>query len=145
MVGGVDVLPVLISRVVLAQHRVDFRKQLDGLLAETYRLGANPYRGDCVVFVKRDYTQIRALTGDSIGLYLVSRRFDGGRLRLLREFAERPTGTVVSRGELSLLFEGVSFTVHRRARPCTARSREPAAQKPSAATTVAPSRSRCNI
>jgi hypothetical protein len=130
-------LPVFISRVVLAQHRVDFRKQVDGLLAEAYRLGVNPYQGDCVVFVKKDQTQLRAIVGDNTGLYLVIRRFEGGRLRSLLAFAEQPTCTAVSRGELSLLLEGASFTVHKRARrwvdaPCSGAGRARATE------TVAP-------
>lgn len=108
-------LPVTVHRVLLAEHRVDFRKGLDGLLAEAYRIGARPYDGECVVFVKKDRTQLRALVGDGFGLYLVSRRFEGGRLRLLLEFAERPGAKSVSSGELSLLLEGASFTVHKRA------------------------------
>lgn len=109
-------LPVTIRRILLAEHRVDFRKGFDGLLAEAYRLGGQPYEGDCVVFVKKDRTQIRALVGDSFGLYLVSRRFDGGRLRLLLQFAQEPSTRTVSTGELSLLLEGSSFTVHKRAK-----------------------------
>jgi hypothetical protein len=109
-------LPVSIRRVVLARHRVDFRKGLDGLLGEAYRLGADPYGGDCVLFVKRDHTQLRALIGDVVGLYLVTRRFEGGRVRVLQSFAERPIGTAISTGELSLLLEGARFTVHKRAR-----------------------------
>jgi len=109
-------LPVAIRRVFLAQHRVDFRKGLDGLLGEAYLLGADPYRGDCVLFVKRDHTQLRALIGDAVGLYLVTRRFEGGRLRVLLTFAERPSGAAISTGELSLLLEGARFTVHKRAR-----------------------------
>ena len=54
-------VPTAIRRVVITQHRVDFRKQMTGLLAEAYRLGADPYQGDCVVFVKADQTQLRAL------------------------------------------------------------------------------------
>jgi len=108
-------LPVTIRRVFLAQHRVDFRKGPDGLLGEAYLLGADPYRGDCVLFIKRDHTQLRALIGDVIGLYLVTRRFEGGRLRVLQTFAERPSGAVISTGELSLLLEGARFTVHKRA------------------------------
>jgi hypothetical protein len=110
------VLPLTIRRVFLAQHRVDFRKGLDGLLAEAYRLGAEPYDGDCVLFVKRDQTQLRVLLGDGVGLYLVTRRFEGGRLRVLLAWAERPTVTTISTGELSLLLEGKTFTVHQRAR-----------------------------
>lgn len=109
-------LPVKVRQVLLAQHRVDFRKQADGLLGEAYRLGVDPYDGDCVLFVKRDHTQLRALIGDSIGVYLVARRFEGGRVRVLQSFAERPTGTPISTGELSLLLEGARYTVHKRAR-----------------------------
>jgi hypothetical protein len=109
-------LPVTIRRVFLAQHRVDFRKGPDGFLAQAYGLGADPYDGDCVVFVKGDHTQLRALVGDRVGLYLVSRRFEGGRLRVLQTFAERPSGATISTGELSLLLEGARFTVHTRAR-----------------------------
>jgi hypothetical protein len=109
-------LPVKIRRVLLAQHRVDFRKRFDGLLAEAYRLGAQPYDGDCVLFVKRDQTQLRALVGDGVGLYLISRRFEGGRLRLLLAFAEQPTVKTISTAELSMLLEGAAFTVHKRAR-----------------------------
>jgi hypothetical protein len=109
-------LPVRVRRVLLAQHRVDFRKGPDGFLGEAYRLGADPYEGDCVLFVKRDHTQLRAIVGDSIGVYVVMRRFEGGRVRVLESFAERPTGTPISTGELSLLLEGARFTVHKRAR-----------------------------
>lgn len=108
-------LPVTIRRVFLAQHRVDFRKGADGLLGEAYRLGADPYSGDCIVFVKRDQSQLRALVGDAIGVYVVIRRFEGARVRLLQSFAERPTGTAISTGELSLLLEGARYTVHKRA------------------------------
>lgn len=108
-------LPVKVRRVYLAQHRVDFRKGADGLLGEAYLLGADPYRGDCVLFVKRDQTQIRALIGDGIGVYLVMRRFEGKRVRLLESFTKRPSGAEITTGELSLLLEGARFTVHKRA------------------------------
>jgi hypothetical protein len=111
----VSMLPVNVRRVLLVEHRVDFRKGMDGLLAESYRVGATPYDGDCIVFIKKDRTQIRALTGDSIGLFLITRRFEGGRLRSLLKFAEQPTARSVSAGELALLLEGSSYTVHKRA------------------------------
>jgi len=111
-------LPVTIRRVFIAQHRVDFRKQLNGLLGEAYRLGAEPYNGDCVLFVKKDHTQLRALVGDDVGLYLVTRRFEGGRLRTLLAFAKEPQAESITTAELSLLLEGATFTVHKRARSC---------------------------
>jgi hypothetical protein len=109
-------LSVKIRRVFLARHRVDFRKRYDGLVGEAFSLGADPYDGDCVLFVKKDHTQLRAIVGDGVGLYLICRRFEGGRLRKLAEFADDPSATEISTAELSLLLEGASFTVHHRAR-----------------------------
>lgn len=122
-------VPVTVRRLLLAEHRVDFRKQFNGLLAEAYQLGGQPYDGDCVVFIKKDRTQIRALVGDSFGLYLICRRFEGGRLSALLAFADRPGSKTITAGELSLLFEGSSFTVHKRAkawRPPVREDRQPA-------------------
>ena len=109
-------LSVKIRRVFMARHRVDFRKRFDGLLAEAFQLGADPYSGDCVLFIKKDHTQLRAIVGDSVGLYVVCRRFEGGRLRNLAAFAQEASATEISSAELSLLLEGASFTVHQRAR-----------------------------
>jgi hypothetical protein len=114
-------LSVKVRRVFLARHRIDFRKRFDGLLAEAFQLGADPYDGDCVLFVKRDHTQLRAIVGDGVGLYLVCRRFEGGRLRNLAAFVQQPCTTEISTAELSLLLEGASFTVHQRARAWRAR------------------------
>ena len=108
-------LPVTIRRVFLAQHRVDFRMGADGLIGEAYRLGADPYCGDCILFVKRDQRQLRALVGDLIGVYVVMRRFEGTRVRLLQSFTDRPMGAAISTGDLSLLLEGARYTVHKRA------------------------------
>ena len=109
-------LSVKIRRVLLARHRVDFRRRFDGLVAEAFQLGADPYDGDCVLFVKKDHTQLRAIVGDGVGLYLICRRFEGGRLRNLAAFVLDPSATEISTAELSLLLEGASFTVHQRAR-----------------------------
>jgi hypothetical protein len=109
-------LPIHPKRVVIAQHRVDFRKQWNGLLGECYRIGFDPYGGDCVVFVRSDRTQLRALTGDLRGLFLVARRFDGGSLGLDRIFDGTPQVKSITIAELALLLEGASFTVHRRVR-----------------------------
>ena len=109
-------LSVTIHRVFLARHRVDFRRRFDGLLAEAFQLGADPYNGDCVLFVKKDHTQLRAIVGDGVGLYLICRRFEGGRLRTLAAFAQHASANEITTAELSLLLEGARFTVHQRAR-----------------------------
>jgi hypothetical protein len=108
-------LPITIKRVFLARHRVDFRRRFDGLLTEARKLGAEPYAGDCVLFVKRDFTQVRVIVGDAIGLYLIARRFEGTRLRRFFDFATTPEASAISRAELSMLLEGAHYKVLARA------------------------------
>ena len=99
-------LPFQPKRLVIARHAVDYHKQWNGLLGECYQLGFDPYAGDCVVFVKRDRTQLRALGGDDRGLFLVSRRFDWGRLTLNWIFEEKPTTRTISVAELRCCLRG---------------------------------------
>lgn len=102
-----------IKRVLIVGHRVDFRKGFNGLLGECYKLECNPFEGDCVVFLKADRTQIRVMFGDDVGLYLLSRRFEMGRIK--PEWLNgKSVKHSISQGELSLLLEGASFVVHRR-------------------------------
>ena len=59
-----------IKKVWLAKHKVDFRKQEFGLLAESYKLGIDPYKGDCIVFIGKGRRKIKILYADSNGLLL---------------------------------------------------------------------------
>jgi hypothetical protein len=77
-------------------------------------MGFNPYQGDCVVFIKKDRTQLRALFGDSLGLLLIARRFDGERMKLRWLFEDLPTSHTISPAELTMLLEGASCTVEHR-------------------------------
>lgn len=111
------VLRVRIRRIFLARHRVDFRKRFDGLLAETFRLGADLHNGDCVLFIKGDHTQLRAVVGDGVSLYLICRQFKSvRRLQNLVAFTAQSGAAEIPRiltAELSLLLEGASFTAHQ--------------------------------
>lgn len=106
-------LPLTPRRLVIARHKVDYRKQWNGLLAECYRMGFDPYAGDCVTFLKTDRTQLRALLGDRLGLFLIARRFDGGRLTVDWSFVDEPAVNNISLGELTQLLGGVSVIVRR--------------------------------
>jgi hypothetical protein len=108
-------LPCLPKRLVVARHRIDFRKQFNGLLAECYRMGFDPYAGDCVVFIKKDRTQLRVFFGDALGLFCIARRFDADRLRWL--FEAHPASQSVTSTEVAMLLEGTSYTVDRRLKP----------------------------
>ena len=95
-------LPCTPKRLVIARHQVDFRKHWNGLLAECHRMGFNPYSGDCVVFIKKDRTQLRALLGDELGLLLIARRFDGERMKVNWLFNPEQSAQVISPAELTL-------------------------------------------
>lgn len=101
-------LPVTLRRLVIAQHKIDGRKQWNGLLGECYRMGFDPYAGDCVVFLNRNRSQMRILCGDCYGLYMLWRRFDGGCLSIDWQFLETPTAKTISRREVMALLDGVS-------------------------------------
>lgn len=102
-----------IRRIFLVQDIVDFRKQFNGLLSEAYKRGCNPYLGDTLVFINRTGGQIRLLLGDQLGLFIVSRRFDGraiGRRRLLANLPD-----AITPAELAVLLEGKSFQILQKA------------------------------
>jgi transposase len=108
-------IPCRVQRVVIFAYQVDFRKSFDGLLAAAFSSGFDPYKGDCVVFVKRDRSQVRVLVGDDVGLYLVYRRFEGGSLR--STWLSDLESTSITVAELSMLFDGVNFVVKKRVKP----------------------------
>ena len=102
-----------IRRVFVVVDIIDFRKFFNGLLDEAYKRGFNPYVGDGLVFINRNASQIRLLLGDSLGLFVLARRFDGkaiGRQRLLAGLRGS-----ISVGELAMLFEGTAFRVDKKA------------------------------
>jgi len=108
-------IPCKISQVILKFDYVDFRKGLNGLLGECYSHNLDPYSGQCVVFIKRDKTQLRALTGDEFGLFLITRRFEKGRLTIPWINVPDEKKRQISHAELSMLFEGAHFVVKKRA------------------------------
>ncbi len=106
-----------IREIFVAQHPVDFRKGFNSLLAECYHMQLDPYRGQCVVFVHRSWKQMKAIVGDEKGLFLVQRRFEGGRLKKIFEFMDVPAFVTISQAEVALLFEGASYSIESRVRP----------------------------
>ena len=106
-------LPANLKHVYICADRVDFRKRWNGLLAESYRLGLNPYSGDLIVFVKRDKRQLVAICGDERGLMLFSRRFEGGSLKFIFDESLKE----ITRAELLLWFEGTHFTILHKVKP----------------------------
>jgi len=105
-----------IKHVYVAQHIIDFRKRLGGLLAEAYFLELNPYEGDCLVFIHSSKQKIRVLCGDSYGAWILERFFEGGKLEQQFEFLLNPAFTEITTAELAMLMDGNAFIVEKRAK-----------------------------
>ncbi len=114
-------LPVAVRRVLLAEHRVDFRKRFDGLLAEAYRVARSPTTATAWSSsrrIGRRSARWSVIATGSISSAVASKEDVCVRCSSSRSV---PDARTISTGELSLLLEGSSFTVHKRAKPWRAR------------------------
>lgn len=106
--------PAKIRFVHIAMHRVDFRKSHDGLLAECYAVGLDPFAGDVVLFVGRCRRRMKLLFADDSGLWLCFKRFNAKTLKTRFRFLSDPQVNCISMAELQMFFEGSAYTVDRR-------------------------------
>lgn len=68
------------SKVFLAVNPIDFRKQIDGVVAYcTHQLKDNPRSGALFVFRNRTNTMLRILHYDGTGYWLATKRLSQGR------------------------------------------------------------------
>jgi hypothetical protein len=102
------------SRVWLARHRVDFRKQHAGLLAEAYKMSLDPYLGDVVIFIGRNRRRIKVLYADQTGLWISAKLFTLEAMKTKFKFLSEPFCDTISQGELLLLLEGSRYTIEKR-------------------------------
>ena len=71
------------TKVFLAILPVDFRRQMDGLIALCQQeLKHNPRSGDLFVFINRSLTMIRVLCYEENGYWLATKRLSKGRYTL---------------------------------------------------------------
>lgn len=104
-------------RIFVANYVVDFRKNHDGLLAETFKLNLNPFRGDVVIFVGRKRTRIKILYSDETGLWLSSKKFTVQSMKTKFKFLTDPSCSRISQGELAMLLDGSAYTIEKKLNP----------------------------
>ena len=76
------------TEILIASTPVDFRKQIDGLVALcTHHFQQNPRSGALYVFINRAKTMIRILHHDGSGYWLATKRLSQGR------YQDWPTGS----------------------------------------------------
>lgn len=101
-------------RIWLAQHRVDFRKQHSGLLAESYKMGLDPFAGDVIIFVGRTRRMLKVIYADATGLFLTAKMFTLETMKTKFKFLTESVAKDISMAELSLLLEGTRYTIEKR-------------------------------
>lgn len=103
-----------VKRLWLAFHRVDFRKQERGLLAEVFALGLDPFDGDLVVFIGRGRRAIKVLFADPSGVWLGKKSFSKEAMKTKFRFLSNPKVQTITSGDLAMLFEGADYEVQKR-------------------------------
>ena len=102
------------SRIWLARHRVDFRKGHGGLLAECYKLGLDPYKGDLVLFIGRNRRRIKVVYADSTGLWVSTKLFTMEAIKTNFKFLIDPQCDTITAADVSMIVEGSSYFVKKR-------------------------------
>jgi transposase len=102
------------QRIWLAQHRVDFRKQHGGLLAEAYKMGLDPFSGDVIIFVGRSRRMLKVLYADPTGLRLMAKLFTLETMKTRFKFIENTLAKDITQAELSLLLEGSRYVIEKK-------------------------------
>ena len=103
-----------IKRIMLARHKVDFRKSHDGLLAEAYKLGLSPMAGDVVIFIGRDKRRVKLLYSDANGLWLSYKRFSNSAMKSEFSFCSDPAANKITTSDLALLLDGARYELFCR-------------------------------
>jgi hypothetical protein len=102
------------SRIWLCRHRVDFRRQHDGLLAEAYRVNLDPFAGDVVIFIGRNRRTLKVLYADPTGLWVSAKKFTMEAMKTKFAFLIDPSCESITSAELAMLIEGSSYTLMKK-------------------------------
>jgi hypothetical protein len=102
------------ARIWLARHRVDFRRQHDGLLAEAYKMNLDPFAGDLIIFIGRNKRRIKVLYADPTGIWVSAKRFTLEAMKTKFEFLCEPYCDSITEAELAMLIEGSSYTIGKK-------------------------------
>ena len=107
------------QRIWLARHRVDFRRQHDGLLAEAFGMNLDPFSGDVVIFVGKNRRSVKVLYADETGLWLSAKKFTMEAMKTKLEFLLTPSCQSITPAELAMLLEGSSYSLGKRVQEYT--------------------------
>lgn len=102
------------QRVWLAQHRVDFRKQHNGLLAEAYKMSLDPFSGDVIIFIGKNRRRIKLLYADSTGVRVSAKVFTLEAMKTKFKFMFDPSCKMITSAELAMLMVGSKYKLEKK-------------------------------
>jgi transposase len=103
------------ARVFVFTSPVDFRKQHDGLVAIVRdQLECDPLDGSLFAFFNRRRDRIKLLLWDANGFWLFYKRLEGGTFERLRDGGSARLR--ITRGELSMLLDGIEVNASKKRR-----------------------------
>lgn len=102
------------QKVWLAQHRVDFRKQHNGLLAEAYKMSLDPFSGDLIIFIGKNRRRIKLLYADATGVWVSAKIFTLEAMKTKFKFMFEPSCKMITPAELAMLMEGSKYTLEKK-------------------------------
>jgi hypothetical protein len=110
-----------VRRVFVARSPQDLRRGIDALSGVvSAELGADPYAGDCFVFVSRDRRKLKALVWEPGGFWLCLKRLETGTFADWSSRCAAGAASVsVSPAEMHALLEGIDVrhARYRRRQP----------------------------
>lgn len=111
------ILSSRVRHVYIVNHRVDFRRHHDGLIAEAFKLGRDPFMGDLLIFVGRGKSRLKLLYADATGLWESTKKFTLESMKTKIRFLTDPSCTEITEAELALVLEGTAYTITGRVTP----------------------------
>lgn len=100
-----------VQRIFIAEFKINMQKGHDGLLAEAYKMGLNPWAGDLILFPGVCYKRIKILFADKNGLWVGYKKFTDVKIKTQLRFLEKYSFKEVTQAELNLLLEGINFSI----------------------------------
>jgi hypothetical protein len=98
------------------------RKWHDGLLAEAFQMGLDPFSGDLVIFVGRSRGRLKVLYADETGLWCSAKRFTASLMKTRLLFLSDRSVRSITTADLAMICEGASYQVEKRLLPYSPRS-----------------------
>jgi transposase len=98
-----------VRRLFLARGPQDMRRGIDTLsLVVRDELHADPYRGDCFIFISRDRRKLKALIWEDGGFWLCLKRLEAGTFIDPGQWCENgATSTSITPAQMHALLEGI--------------------------------------